>query len=59
MTGVLANWRYKFSGTAFLAETAGNGVWESIRDANLDPMVLNLLKLDKWRRKNQFSITNP
>ena len=32
-------WQSKFSETAFLAETAGNGVWDLVRDANSDPII--------------------
>ena len=38
-------WQYKFSGTAFLAETARNGVWDLVGDANLDLMVYKSSKL--------------
>ena len=40
---------------AFLAVTAGNGVWDLVLDANLDPMVYKSSKLAFWRRKIQFS----
>ena len=33
------NWQSKISETAFLAETAGNGVRDLVGDANSDPMV--------------------
>ena len=49
-------WQYKFSETAFLAETAGNGVWDLVGDANSDPMVYKSSKSAFWRRKIQFSV---
>ena len=49
-------WQYKFSKMAFLAETAGNGVWDLIGDANSDLMVYRSSKSALWRRKIQFSV---
>ena len=49
-------WQYKFSETAFLAETAGNGVWDLVGDANSDPMVYKSSKSAFWRREIQFSV---
>ena len=37
-------------------ETAGNGVWDLVLDANSDPMVYKLLKSAFWGRKIQFSV---
>ena len=41
---------------AFLAETAGNGVWDLVGDANSDLMVYKSSKSAFWRRKIQISI---
>ena len=49
-------WQYKFSKMAFLAKTAGNGVWDLVGDANSDPMVYKSSKSAFWKRKIQFSV---
>ena len=49
-------WQSKFSEMAFFAETAGNGVWDLVGDANSDPMVYKSSKSAFWKRKIQFSV---
>ena len=39
-----------------MAETAGNGVWDLVGDANSDPMEYKSSKSAFWRRKIQFSV---
>ena len=41
---------------AFLAETAGNGVWDLVGDANSDPMAYKSSKSAFWGRKIQFFV---
>ena len=49
-------WQPKFSETAFLAKSAGNGVRNLVRDANSDPMLKKSSKLDKWKHKIRISV---
>ena len=49
-------WQCKFSETAFLAKSAGNGVRHLARNAKTDPMVKISSKSDKWRRKIWISV---
>ena len=49
-------WQSKFSETAFLAKSAGNGVRHLARNAKTDPMVKISSKSDEWIRKIRISV---